>query len=312
LWVRFGALLGTLAAALLLAACSSVPIPRPQVPGDAPLELTATPFFPQREHHCGPAALATVLGASGVVVQPDQLAPALYVPDRRGTFQVELAALPRRYERMAVQVDATLDSLVHQLQLGRPVLVLQNLAIERLPRWHYAVVVGYLPEEDRFVLRSGTRRRMLVSRERFLATWVRAGRWGIVVVSPDARPDGLAAGAWLKAAAGLESAGHYAAALAAFESALALWPDDPTVQLGRANNLYRLGRYGAAEQSWRAVLALAPDHPVGLHNLAMLLVEEGRSCAALAVLPERRVDEPALVTAARAAATAAAASSDCP
>jgi hypothetical protein len=29
-------------------------------------ELTATPFYPQTEHQCGPAALATVLSAAGL------------------------------------------------------------------------------------------------------------------------------------------------------------------------------------------------------------------------------------------------------
>jgi hypothetical protein len=37
---------------------------------------------------------------------------------------------------------------VDQLEAGRPVLVLQNLALKLWPQWHYAVVVGYLPEHQ--------------------------------------------------------------------------------------------------------------------------------------------------------------------
>jgi tetratricopeptide (TPR) repeat protein len=293
-----------LAASLALGGCAGVPVPRPQTPGNAPIELAATPFHPQRDYHCGPAALATVLGASGVAVGPDTLAPALYVPDRHGTFQVELAALPRRYDRMAVEIEGSLDALVAQLQLGRPVLVLQNLGFESVPRWHYAVVVGYQPERDRFVLRSGGEQRMLVSTRRFLATWLRADTWGIVVVAPDARPDGLLPSAWLKAAAGLESVGRHGAALAAFESALERWPDEPTALLGRANNLYLLGRHEAAAQGWLAVLAVQPEHAVALHNLVMLRVEQGRACEALRLLPAPRSGEAPLLGTARETAAA--------
>ena len=35
------------------------------------VELKQVPFFPQTEYQCGPAALATVLNASGVKVTPD-------------------------------------------------------------------------------------------------------------------------------------------------------------------------------------------------------------------------------------------------
>jgi len=291
-----------LAASLALGGCAGVPVPRPQTPGNSPIELTATPFHPQRDYHCGPAALATVLGASGVAVAPDLLAPALYVPDRHGTFQVELAALPRRYDRMAVEIEGSLDALVAQLRRGRPVLVLQNLGFESLPRWHYAVVVGYQPERDRFVLRSGGERRLLVSTRRFFATWLRADTWGIVVVAPDARPDDLPPAAWLKAAAGLESVGRHGAALAAFEAALERWPAEPTALLGRANNLYLLGRHEDAAQGWLAVLAVQPEHAVALHNLVMLRVEQGRACAARDLLPPAQAGEAPLLGAAREAA----------
>ena len=49
----------------------------PTTPG-AGVELTQTPFFPQQSHQCGPAALATALGASGVDVTPDDLVPQTY------------------------------------------------------------------------------------------------------------------------------------------------------------------------------------------------------------------------------------------
>lgn len=309
-----GALVAVAASVCLAAAlqggCAASSIPRPELPGGAPVELTDTSFHPQRDYQCGPAALATVLESAGVAADPDELAPFLYVPGRRGSFQAEMAALPRRYDRLAVPIEGSLDAVVDQLLRGRPVLVLQNLALERLPRWHYAVVVGYLPEEDRFVLRSGDEQRMRVSRTRFLATWLRAGRWGLVVLPAGAAPEGLDPLAYLRAAAGLETAGRYGAALQAFDAALTVWPDDPTARLGRANNLYQLGRRDEAETAYRALLGMAPADVAGLHNLAMLLVEDGRPCAALAALPAAAAGEPALIAGARQAALGATAAGE--
>jgi len=48
-------------------------------------ELTQTVFFPQEQYQCGPAALATVLNDSGVIVKPDELTPLVYIPKKNGT-----------------------------------------------------------------------------------------------------------------------------------------------------------------------------------------------------------------------------------
>jgi hypothetical protein len=61
------------------------------------VELTEVPFFPQTEYQCGPAALATVLAASGAKVTPDELVPQVYLPERKGSLQVEMLAAARRH-----------------------------------------------------------------------------------------------------------------------------------------------------------------------------------------------------------------------
>ena len=58
------------ASALTLAACS---VQLPTLAEDPTRELTQVPFFPQTLHQCGPAALATVLGWSGVHATPEAL-----------------------------------------------------------------------------------------------------------------------------------------------------------------------------------------------------------------------------------------------
>jgi tetratricopeptide (TPR) repeat protein len=278
---RCGARLAWIALLALAAGCAGL--------GRAPLatqavELTDTPFHPREDYLCGPAALATVLGHSGVDVEPDALAPALYIPGRQGTLQVELMAGARRHGRLAVTLDPTLEALVAQLEHGRPVLVLQNLGLQARPVWHYAVVVGYQPDADRFVLRSGVEQRQVVSRARFAATWRRADQWGLTVADPAAEPSGLPPGAYLKAAADLEDAAAHELALQAFRSAARAWPDQPAALLGIANNLYYLRRYAEAAEAYRQLIARHPDQAVAVHNLSVLLLQQGDACEAAAVL----------------------------
>lgn len=272
---------------------------------DAPVELEGVPFFPQRAHHCGPAALATVLGANGVGVHPDALAAAVYLPGRQGALQVEMLAAARRHGFMAVPVDTAPASLLGQLRHGRPVLVLQNQGLEVMPVWHYAVVVGYLPEPDRFVLRSGRERREQLGRGRLAATLERAGDWAVVLVRPGAPPDGLDPDAFLGAAADLENTGAFESALAGFRAAVDVWPELASARLGVANNLYYLNRLDQAETAYRALLAGHPDHVVAVHNLSTLLLERGRPCEAAAVVAAApALTGPLMETARRAVAGA--------
>src|SRR5262245_28806713 len=95
----------------------------------AHVELDATPFFPQRRYQCGPAALATALGASGVPVTADELADRVYLPGKQGSLQTELIAASRGFDRMPYRVRPELGAVVSELAAGRPVLVLQNLGV---------------------------------------------------------------------------------------------------------------------------------------------------------------------------------------
>ena len=129
---------------LLLGACTTSPqLAQYWPPGASEsIELTATPFYPQEDYQCGPAVLATLLGASGNTVSPEVLVHEIYIPDRQGSLQPELVAAARKRGLVIYRLRPKLDDLLGQLNSGLPVLILQNHGIRQLPIWHYAVVVG--------------------------------------------------------------------------------------------------------------------------------------------------------------------------
>lgn len=265
--------------AALLSGCAA-PGLRPALP-DVP-ELTATPFFPQTEHDCGPAALATILGASGADATAAELIDAVYVEGLEGSLQAELLAATRRYGRLPVPVPPDPRGLLEEVAAGRPVLVLQNLGLKPAPRWHYAVVVGFDADAGRVVLRSGDERRRLERTARFLRSWRLAGHWGFVAVRPGEIPATAKPDRYMRAVVGSAQGLEPAATDAAYRAALGRWPEEPLVLFLGGVHEHAAGRRDAAVRLYRRALALDPGHVAARNNLAEALLEQGCRETALA------------------------------
>jgi Flp pilus assembly protein TadD len=82
----------------------------------------------------------------------------------------------------------------------------------------------------------------------------------------------------------LSAQGRHAEAIAQFERALAVKPDDTGVLFALGNTAQQLGMGGAAEQFYRQVLALEPARLEALVNLANLLRGGGQFDAAISLL----------------------------
>lgn len=305
-----------LAVLVWVCGCASVSTPAFRQP-DRPVELSDTPFFAQTEYHCGPAALATMLTAEDVAVTPDQLAPLIYVPGREGSLQAEVISAARRYQRLPLRLAPEVDALITALQAGHPVLVLQNLGLRRWPLWHYAVLVGYEPQHDRFILRSGGTPREQMRAARFISSWELAGRWALVLAEPGQIPAFAQAEHWLAAAAPFESLGQLAIAERAYSAATLRWPDSSLSWQALANLRYAQSDRAGAEQALRRAIELHPQAAAARNNLASLLLERGCPTAAraqLEVLREVPVNLRAALTDTRNSIEAAASAdaSDCP
>ncbi|GAB4345330.1 MAG: PA2778 family cysteine peptidase [Gammaproteobacteria bacterium] len=246
------------------------------------VELTEVPFHPQERYQCGPAALATLLNHSGVKVSPATLRDQVYLPDREGSLQVEILAATRRHGRIPYRLRPELVDLLRELQAGRPVLVLQNLALAWAPRWHYAVVVGYLPEERTVVLRSGTRRRHRVPIDLFERTWRRGGYWGLVVLRPGELPATAEERRYLESVVPLERLRRWEAVEQAYQAALERWPESLVALMGLGNSRYARGDLAGAMRAFRRAVEAHPGSAAAHNNLAHLLAEQGDLPAALA------------------------------
>jgi tetratricopeptide (TPR) repeat protein len=266
------------AAVLALAGCAArgPQLPLPAAAGlPSSVELESTPFFPQRDYQCGPAALATVLVASGAPAQPDDVVAEVYLPGRKGSLQAELVAATRSRGRLPYVLPPTLDDLLAQLAAGHAVLVLQKTGAGPWPGWHYAVVIGYDATRDRLVLRSGTERRLEMSATYFRTTWDRADRWAMTVLEPGRLPAVPDLGRYMEAAAGFEAVGRLDDAERAYHAAVRQWPDESLPRLALANVALARGDRAAAERGLRDALHFDPGNVAARNNLAEVLRSMG-------------------------------------
>ncbi|HEU0095748.1 MAG TPA: tetratricopeptide repeat protein [Rhizomicrobium sp.] len=93
----------------------------------------------------------------------------------------------------------------------------------------------------------------------------------------------------------LSSQGRHVEAIARFEQALAVRPDDARVLFALGNTAHVLGLTGPAEQFFRQVLTLEPGRKEALVNLANLLRASGQFDAAIALLEPALAREPGAV-----------------
>ena len=268
---------------LLLSGCASLPEAVRELDANAGrVELKDAPFYPQQRYHCGPAALTTVLTMSGASVSLPAIVDKVYLPEKLGSLQVELMAATRTSGRLPYVIEGTLSALWNELAAGRAVLVLQNLGIAAIPRWHYAVVVGIDPQHGQVILRSGTDRRRITATKTFLRTWRRGDYWAIVVLRPGELPANVDQGRYFEAIAALEQTNQLDEAAVAWQTALRVWPDSSAALFGLGNVRFASGQLAEAEEFYRRLLARDDRLLVARNNLALALARQQKFSAALA------------------------------
>lgn len=282
---KAGVFICALALVLILPGCASL-VPQTTAlseitPKALPekVELKRVPFFPQEEYQCGPAALATVLDSYGESVTPEELASQVYLPERKGSLQVEMLAAPRRHGMVSYLLAPRFEDLLREIAAGNPVIVLWDQS--PFGTWHYAVAVGYDYEKGKLLLRSGGAERRQVPFAIHELLWMRSGYWAMVALPPDRMPATVDEKRWLASIAALERAGGVKPANTAYRNFVARWPQDTNGAIGLANTYHSLGELKKAEEVLRKTLEREPDSVIALNNLAQTLSDQNRNEEAL-------------------------------
>ncbi len=253
------------------------------------VELSQVPFFPQEGDQCGPTSLSETIDAAGAKTTPESLRSEVYLPERRGSLQVEMLAAARQAGMIAYPLAPKLVDVLKEVAAGTPVIVLQDYGFNGhyflLPDWfhvwHYAVVVGYDLPKSLVVLRSGQKRRLVMPFGVFEYLWRDSGEWAMITTSPDRMPVTAGKARYTRAAVALEEVGQVKAARAAYGTLLRRWPGSLTGLMGEGNTAYALGDKAAAEAAFRRAARLHPTSTAAFNNLAQTLADEGHRARAL-------------------------------
>lgn len=253
------------------------------------VELTGVPFFPQEQYQCGPAALAMMLQSVNKSITPDELVPQIFLPDRKGSLQIEMLAAARQQDVVPYVLNKKLDDLLAEVHAQHPVLILQNLGLSSLPKWHYAVVVGFDLETAEIILRSGIEQRHVVPMKVFERTWARADYWAVVILPADVLPHTADEQRYIETAATLEAAKKYEISKLAYKTALTRWPNNLVALMGLGNSYYALNEFNHASATFRYATVAHPDAADAFNNLADTLSQLQRFDEAL-VAAKRAVE----------------------
>ena len=128
--------------------------------------------------------------------------------------------------------------MLTEVSVGHPALVLQNLGLSWLPRWHISVVTDYDLQKNKIWLRSGKQLNYDVDLQLFAKTWQRADSWAIVIVDPHQLPQTAQETHILQSASELELTGETGAALEAYKTILKPWPTNSLAYFGAGNTSY--------------------------------------------------------------------------
>jgi tetratricopeptide (TPR) repeat protein len=232
-------------------------------------------FYPENTEDCGPAVLAMALTASGKRVAPDDLVGQVMRPGQDGKLTVDLISATRRNGRLAYPI-TDIESLLAEIDRGRPVVVLRNTGLSMAPQWRFALAVGYDLSSKTITLHTGSTPNFALRLSTFESDWRASEHWGLVVLTPGKLPASPDRTAYLRAALGLERAGQPAAARIAYEAALTAWPEDLTTLMGLGNVSYKLGKRGDAARFFTEAVRAHPQSGDAHNNLAQLLLEQGR------------------------------------
>ncbi len=281
----FALAIGLLNLQLYLSGCTAIAVADRIIPKQ-PQYLASdikidVPFIEQTDHHCGPAALAMVANYYGNTVTAEQVAQLIYLPEKKGSLQIEMQAAARSLDLVAYKTQLDFASLRAEINAERPVIILQNLALSLYPIWHYSVVTGRSANNDSFLLHSGRHEYYRSAWTTLENTWRRGKYWALIAVPAGDLPGSININDATKAAMDLEKVGKYRAAQLTYAAIAQRWPDKFIAHVGLANTHMQLKEPLAASQAYKHALQLNAQSAEALNNFAYSAFELGCEVTAI-------------------------------
>lgn len=234
----------------------------------AKAKIDNVPFYLQTEGHCGPATLAMVLNRAGIDAQMEGLAASAFSPESNGTYQLDMISAVRRNQALALPLK-NMPDLFQEIANGNPVIVFENLGLEWLPQWHYAVVFGYDLNKEVVHMHSGAEKDKVWDIRKFERSWKLGDYWGLVVLPPGELSKTASKKEHLRAAAALEKLGFLEEAQKSYAAMSKKWENDPLPLMGLGNVAFLKDDFKAAEIFYKKAKKLNPDLPFARRNLAL-------------------------------------------
>ncbi len=273
---------------LLLTGCQATPQTdqlRTQKPPELILtkKIAGVPFSPQQQFYCGPTTLSEVLSYYGREVSANEIAPKIFIPDKEGSLQLEMVSATRQYDFLPYAKTGTLTELMQLVEDDIPVIVFQNLSIQLLPQWHYAVVIGYDLTKGTITLHTGLTPNHEMSFELFEKTWARGNYWLLAPVPEGKTSSSMEPFSYIQAAYDLLQVNRVETGLGFLESATSQWPDQWLAYFLIANHY--LQSDPASAISWFKKGYHAGQYQRAyLNNFAFALAEQGCASQARTVI----------------------------
>ena len=227
-------------------------------------------FVDQVAGNCGPVTLSMAMQWAGKNVSPGQLASQTLTPAESGSFQTDLIGAARRNGMLAVSINSY-SALLAEISAGHPVIVFENLGLNWIPRWHYALAVGFDFNTEEIILHSGHDDYLHEDMRVFENSWKLADYWALVILPPGELAASADERAHVRAAVGLEQAGKTVEAEKSYLGILQKWPESLVSLIGLANIAYNRGKILEATRWLRLAIEFHPNSTAARHNLKVII-----------------------------------------
>jgi ABC-type bacteriocin/lantibiotic exporter with double-glycine peptidase domain len=141
--------------------------------------ILGVPFYAQKDHQCGPAALAGVLNFYGLKLTPEEIAESIYSPSARGTLDIDMIRYAEKKGLQARRYRGNPTDLKNNLDKGRPLIILVDYGFFVYRRHHYLLIIGY--SDDGVIVPTAKDKKRTIPYEDLLGPWERAGFWTLLI-----------------------------------------------------------------------------------------------------------------------------------